>query len=87
MEAAVSGMADAWRQRIAAHRASGQSIRAWCRDNNHHEHAFYRWRSRLGLSPDEKKGISTFNDFQCAGDAIDAGDGFCVEHLENSVMQ
>ena len=32
-------------------RASGQSIRAWCRENSHHEHAFYWWRSRLGLSP------------------------------------
>jgi hypothetical protein len=51
MEAVVKGTADAWRERIAAHRASGQSIRAWCRENNHHEHAFYWWRSRLGLSP------------------------------------
>jgi hypothetical protein len=51
MEAAVNGTADAWRHRIAAHHASGQSIRAWCRDNNQHEHAFYWWRSRLGLSP------------------------------------
>lgn len=51
MEAAVNGTADAWRERIAAHRASGRSIRAWCRENNHHEHAFYWWRARLGLSP------------------------------------
>ncbi len=51
MEARVNGTADVWRERIAAHRASGQSIRAWCRENNHHEHAFYWWRSRLGLSP------------------------------------
>ena len=51
MEAAVNGTADAWRERIAAHRASGQSIRGWCRQNNHHEHAFYWWRARLGLSP------------------------------------
>jgi hypothetical protein len=49
--ATVNGTADAWRERIAAHRDSGQSIRAWCRENNHHEHAFYWWRSRLGLSP------------------------------------
>ncbi len=51
MEAKGNGTADVWRERIAAHRASGQSIRAWCRENNHHEHAFYWWRSRLGLSP------------------------------------
>ena len=51
MEAAVNGTADAWRERIAAHGDSGQSIRAWCRENNCHEHSFYWWRSRLGLSP------------------------------------
>ena len=51
MEAAVNGTADAWRERIAAQGTSGQSIRAWCREHNHHEHAFYWWRSRLGLSP------------------------------------
>jgi hypothetical protein len=51
MEPTVNGSADAWRERIAAQRASGNSIRGWCRENNHHEHAFYWWRSRLGLSP------------------------------------
>lgn len=51
MEAANSGTSDAWRERIAAQRGSGQSIRAWCRDNHQHEHAFYWWRSRLVLSP------------------------------------
>ncbi|HEY1683248.1 MAG TPA: hypothetical protein VGG19_00675 [Tepidisphaeraceae bacterium] len=51
MEATVNGTAEAWRQRIAMQRSSGQSIRAWCRQNNLHEHAFYWWRSRLGLSP------------------------------------
>jgi hypothetical protein len=50
MEATSNGTADAWRERIASRQASGQSIRAWCRENNHHEHAFYWWRSRLGLS-------------------------------------
>jgi hypothetical protein len=51
MEAMVNGTAEAWRERIAGQRASGQSIRAWCRENNHHEHAFYWWRARLGMSP------------------------------------
>ena len=51
MEAAVNGTADAWRQRFDSQRSSGQSIRAWCRANDCHEHAFYWWRSRLGLSP------------------------------------
>ena len=49
--AAVSPSADVWRERIEAQRASGQSIRAWCRDNSFYEHTFYSWRSRLGLSP------------------------------------
>jgi hypothetical protein len=51
MEVTSNGTADAWRERITSQRASGQSIRAWCRENHHHEHAFYWWRSRLGLSP------------------------------------
>jgi hypothetical protein len=49
--APVGANADVWRERIEAQRASGQSIRAWCRENSHHEHAFYSWRGRLGLSP------------------------------------
>ena len=49
--AAVSPSAAVWRERIEAQRASGQSIRAWCRENSHHEHTFYGWRGRLGLSP------------------------------------
>ena len=51
MEASSNGTADAWRERIMSQRASGRSIRAWCREHNHHEHAFYWWRARLGLSP------------------------------------
>jgi hypothetical protein len=47
----VNGTAEVWRERIAAQRTSGRSIRGWCRDNDLHEHAFYTWRSRLGLSP------------------------------------
>lgn len=43
--------ADVWRERIETHRASGLSVRAWCRANDVHEHGFYWWRSRLGLSP------------------------------------
>jgi hypothetical protein len=34
-----------------AQQASGQPIRAWCRANGCHEHAFYWWRLKLGLSP------------------------------------
>ena len=49
--AAVDGKAEAWRERIANQRASGLSIRAWCRQNNQPEHAFHWWRSRLGLMP------------------------------------
>lgn len=51
MEATSNGTAQAWRDRITSQQASGQSIRAWCRQTNHHEHAFYWWRARLGLSP------------------------------------
>jgi hypothetical protein len=47
--------AETWRQRVVAQQASGQSIRAWCRENGCHEHAFYWWRARLGLSPMARK--------------------------------
>lgn len=40
-----------WRERITAQQAGGQSIRALCKENGWHEHAFYWWRARLGLSP------------------------------------
>jgi hypothetical protein len=51
MAEAVSATAELWRERIAAQQAGGQSIRALCKENGWHEHAFYWWRSRLGLSP------------------------------------
>ena len=43
--------AQTWREQIVAQQASEQPIRAWCRDNGFHEHSFYWWRARLGLSP------------------------------------
>jgi hypothetical protein len=49
--ASKSKTADAWRERIAAHQASGQSIRQWCRRNGCHEHSFYWWRARLNQGP------------------------------------
>jgi hypothetical protein len=54
----TAAKADAWRQRIETQRNSGQSIRAWCRANNLHEHCFYFWRVRLGLSPAKHRRLS-----------------------------
>jgi hypothetical protein len=51
MEPTVNETCEVWRERITAQRASGQSIRAWCRENGQHEYMFYSWRSKLGLSP------------------------------------
>jgi len=50
-EAARTSAAETWRERISAQQADGQSIRALCKENGWQEHAFYWWRSRLGLSP------------------------------------
>ncbi len=50
-EAARTSAAETWRERISAQQAGGQSIRALCKENGWQEHAFYWWRSRLGLSP------------------------------------
>jgi hypothetical protein len=55
MEVAVNGKADAWRRRIDDQRASGQSVRAWCKSNGSQECSFYWWRSRLGLSPKKRR--------------------------------
>jgi hypothetical protein len=55
MEAIVNGKADAWRRRIDDQRASGQSVRAWCKANGSQECSFYWWRSRLGLSPKKRR--------------------------------
>lgn len=51
MEEAVNATAEVWRERIATQQSGGQSIRALCKENGWHEHAFYWWRARLGLSP------------------------------------
>jgi hypothetical protein len=49
--AAKNTTAENWRERIVAQQSSGQPIRAWCRQIRCHEHSFYWWRARLGLSP------------------------------------
>ena len=55
MEAILNGKADAWREHIKTQQTSGQSIRAWCRQNDCAEHAFYWWRAKLGLSTDKRR--------------------------------
>jgi len=55
MEAIVNGKADIWRRHIDDQRASGRSVRAWCRANDSREHSFYWWRARLGLSSKKKR--------------------------------
>src|SRR5271170_3946637 len=49
--ASKTDLADTWRQRVTTQQAAGDSIRGWCKANGCHEHAFYWWRARLGLSP------------------------------------
>lgn len=39
--------ADEWAERIAAQRASGMSVRRFCREQGLTEHSFYAWRKRL----------------------------------------
>ena len=55
MEAIFNGKADAWRRRVDDQRASGQSVRAWCKANDAQEGSFYWWRARLGLSPSKRR--------------------------------
>lgn len=55
MEAIVNGKANTWRRQIDDQRASGQSVRAWCKANDTREHSFYWWRARLGLSPKKRR--------------------------------
>jgi hypothetical protein len=39
-----------WRRMLRGQTWSGLSIRAWCREHDLHEHAFYWWRARLALT-------------------------------------
>src|SRR5271154_1458612 len=55
MEATVNSKADTWRRHIDDQRASGQSVRAWCKVNDAQECSFYWWRARLGLSPGKRR--------------------------------
>ena len=50
-----AGKAGLWRRRIDDQRASGLSVRAWCAANDAREHCFYWWRTRLGLSPKQRR--------------------------------
>jgi transposase-like protein len=36
-----------WRQRVAQQKASGQTVRAFCREHGWNEHSFYSWRKQL----------------------------------------
>jgi transposase-like protein len=36
-----------WQRIISDQEASGQSVRAFCRQHGHKEHSFYMWRKRL----------------------------------------
>jgi hypothetical protein len=36
-----------WAERIASFKTSGQTKKAWCRNNNVDVKSFYRWTSRL----------------------------------------
>lgn len=37
-----------WRQRLAAYLASGQSIKAWCKDHALTEGQYHYWRRKIG---------------------------------------
>ena len=39
-----------WLQRIAEQKASGQTVKAFCRAHNVSEYSFYAWRRQLGVT-------------------------------------
>lgn len=43
----ANAKADEWAERIAAQRASGMSVRQFCREQGLTEHSFYAWRKRF----------------------------------------
>jgi hypothetical protein len=43
----TAGKAELWRRRLEDQRASGLSIRVWCKANHASEPSFYFWRRRL----------------------------------------
>ena len=42
-----AGRQELWRERIAPQAESGRSIRAFCKENELAEHAFYYWRLKF----------------------------------------
>ena len=42
-----------WRERMARHAASGQSVEAFCRSESVSSSCFYRWRNLLGTTKNE----------------------------------
>jgi transposase-like protein len=42
--------AEQWRDRMAAFKQSGMSVRQFCKENGIAEHSFYGWRKRLQQS-------------------------------------
>jgi hypothetical protein len=55
MESTAKSQRDIWRDRFDSQRASGKSVRAWCKAGDVPEHSFYWWRCKLGLSPAKKR--------------------------------
>src|SRR5271169_5919931 len=47
VRAEASTAAEKWRQRIAEHLSSGQSVAAFCRGQDISENSFYVWKRRL----------------------------------------
>jgi len=48
----------AWRRRLSRHAASGQSVRAWCRQHRVTEAAFHWWRRELARRDAETRATS-----------------------------
>ena len=42
-----------WRQRIAQHENSGQTVRVFCRERDLREHSFYWWRRQFTSSTEQ----------------------------------
>jgi len=49
-----------WQQRVAEYCASGQSVAAWCRENDLPDHQMRYWLRRLRDGEDDQQGVHSW---------------------------
>ena len=81
--------AEGWKDLIAAHRASGQSVLAFCAEHGIARSTFGKWRRTLAATPDKARSTAAekrFLSVPIRSPATPAGDARAVEVRLGSVQ-